>query len=101
MDFRKDRVWGGDFFQVPLAGVYRPLYSGFEAGAEVIASTGLHGLVVCDALHQICHEAADGLAYSHWAYAWDIIQGHDASGHQGVLYCPGWLPVGQPSSPFG
>ena len=81
---------GGYFSKSTLSDVYRPLYAGFDPGAEVITFSGLLGLVCCNSLYQLHHEAMDGLTYYHQAYLRALVQDHYATGHQGAVCRPWW-----------
>ena len=85
-----ETVLGGVFLpKAHLLAFTDPLYAVFELSAEVVAPVRFQGVVRCDTLHQLHHEAAENLTYSHWAYAWDLVLGHKASGHQGAVCRPG------------
>ena len=53
--------------------MYYSLYARFEPVTKVVATTRLLGMVSCDGLNQIRHEAADGFTYYYWAYSHEFV----------------------------
>ena len=82
-------------------GVNGPLYSSREASTQVVVPTSSSGLMSTEEDDRLCHQSPVDFANANRPDAWLLVQGNQATCHEGTVGCPRGVIISQPVGEVG